>query len=157
MPRTLRMATLIGVAALILAIPAIARAPITVPAKDATQRGSTLPILIDTPDRVRVTENARVRNTPVRFKVLPVLPGGYTRPPSCLRQPFTTAAHKTASNGKVGIILNPTKRFCKAIHYDAEALIGSGKVPNKWAHFCVRGKTTDPLAYGYACSNEPHR
>ena len=157
MLRTLRVTIPIGIAALTLAIPAVAISPVTVPAKDATQRGSTLPTLIRSSDRVRVTENARVPNTPVRFKVLPVLPGGYTPPASCLRNQFTTAAHRTGSNGKVAIVLNPTKRFCKAIHYDAEALIGTGKVPDKWAHFCVRGRTTDPMAYGYACSDEPHR
>lgn len=153
MHRTLRVTIPIGVAALTLSIPAVAAAPVTVPAKDATQRGLTLPTLTSPSQRVRVTENARYPNTPVRFKVLPDLPGGYTPPSSCIGHPFTTAAHKTGSNGRVAIVLNPTRRFCAAIHYDAEALIGSGKVPDKWAHFCVRGRTSG----GYACSDQPHR
>lgn len=157
MLRTLRLAIPTAIAALTLAIPAVAGPPVTVPAKDATQSGLTPPTLVNPPQRVRVTENAQVPNTPVRFKVLPELPGGYMPPASCLRHPFTTAARRTGSNGKVAIILNPTKRFCAAIHYDAEALIGSGKVADKWAHFCVRGRTTDPMAYGYACSDSPHR
>src|SRR4051794_15997020 len=156
MLRSLRVALPVGIAALALAIPAIAGPPVTVPAKDATQRGLTLPTLVNPSQRVRVTDNPRVPNTPVRFKVLPVLPGGYTPPASCLGRPFTTAAHKTGSNGRVAIVLNPTRHWCAAIHYDAQALIGSGKVPDNWAHFCIRGKTTDPMAYGYACSNEPH-
>jgi hypothetical protein len=153
MLRTLRVAVPAGVALLTLAIPAVASSPVTVPAKDATQRGLTPPTLISTPQRVRVTENAQYPNTPVRFKVLPVLPGGYTPPASCLGHPFTTAARRTGSNGRVAIVLNPTRRFCASIHYDAEALIGSGRVPDKWAHFCVRGRTSQ----GYACSDEPHR
>ena len=157
MSRMLRSGASIAIAALMLAVPAVAGPPVTVPAKDATQRGTTLPTLISSPQRVRVTENARTPNTPVRFKVMPVLPGGYTPPSSCLGHAYTTAPHRTGSNGKVAIILNPSKHFCKAIHYDAEALIGTGKVPDKWAHFCVRGRTTDPMAYGYACSDEPHR
>src|SRR6476619_6401010 len=97
MLRTLRVAIPIGVAAFALAIPAIARTPVTVPAKDATQRGSTLATLVSPAQLVRVTENAQYPNTPVRFKVIPSLPGGYTPPSSCLGHPFTTAAHRTGS------------------------------------------------------------
>lgn len=131
----------------LLAIAALA--PVTVAAKDPSPTVITRPTLVTRGQTVRVKEHAPYPNTPVRFKVYPEAPGFRATNSSCQGQ-FFTARRRTGSGGTVIITLHPHKPLCRGVLYHAEALIGTGDVPDKFAHMCVRGRTS---ATGSACSD----
>ena len=119
--------------------PAVALAPpIVVPTKDPSPAVVTTPRLINPTQIVKIREDALVSNTPVRIKVYPDNTGYRPTNGSC-QGSFTTPARKTGSNHKVVIQLNNSKKWCKGLLYQAQALIGSKRVPDKFAHLCVRG------------------
>jgi hypothetical protein len=128
---------------------ATALSPITVTAKDPDPSGTTRPALVTRGQTVRVKENAHVPATPVRFKVYPETYGFRPTSSACQGR-FFTAYRKTGSGGTVVIMLQPRKPLCRGVLYQAQALIGHGDVPDKFAHICVRGRTS---ATGTACSD----
>jgi hypothetical protein len=128
---------------------AVALAPVTVPAKDPSQSVITRPTLVSRGQTVRVREASQAPVTPVRFKVYPDT-YGYRPTNSSCQSKFFTAYKRTSDSGKVVVTLHPHKPLCKGVLYHAEALIGHGDVPDKFAHFCVRGRTS---ATGTACSD----
>jgi hypothetical protein len=128
---------------------ATALAPITVPAKDPSPSVITRPTLVSRGQTVRVKEDAHVPITPVRFKVYPET-YGFRPTSSACQGKFFTAYRRTGDNGKVVITLHPRKPLCRGVLYQAEALIGHGDVPDKFAHICVRGRTSPT---GTACSD----
>jgi hypothetical protein len=128
---------------------AAALAPVTVTAKDPSPSIVTRPTLVTRGQTVRVRENARAPLTPVRFKVYPET-YGFRPTTSACQGKFFTAYTKTGSSGRVVITLHPRKPLCKGVLYQAEALIGHGDVPDKFAHICVRGRTSPT---GTACSD----
>jgi hypothetical protein len=128
---------------------AVALSPVTVTAKDPSQSVITRPTLVTRGQTVRVKENAHVPITPVRFKVYPDT-YGYRPTTSACQGRFMTAYRRTGDGGTVVITLHPHKPLCKGVLYHAEALIGHGDVPDKFAHFCVRGRTS---ATGTACAD----
>lgn len=133
--------------------PAAALAPpIVVPTKDPSPAVVTLPRLINSTQIVKIREDALVANTPVRIKVYPDN-SGYRPTNSSCQGSFTTPARKTGSNHKVVIRLNNSKKWCKGLLYQAQALIGTGKVPDKFAHLCVRGDV-QPAFPG--CQDNPY-
>jgi hypothetical protein len=128
---------------------AAALTPITITAKDPSPTVITRPSLVSRTQTVRVREHAPYPNTPVRFKVYPET-YGYRPTSSACQGKFFTVRRRTGSGGTVVITLQPHKRLCKGVLYQAEALIGTGDVPDKFAHICVRGRTS---ATGTACSD----
>lgn len=128
---------------------AAALSPVTVTAKDPSPSVVTRPTLVTRGQTVRVKENAHTPITPVRFKVYPET-YGFRPTTSACQGKFFTAYRKTGSGGTVVITLHPNKPLCKGVLYQAEALIGHGDVPDKFAHICVRGRTS---ATGTACSD----
>ena len=112
----------------------------------------TRPALVRATQVVQIRDNALVANTPVRIKVWPDTSGYRPTNGSCQRQ-FTTPPKKTGPNHKVVIKLNNSKRWCKGLLYQAQALIGSGKVPDKFAHLCVRGDVQPEFP---GCENNPN-
>jgi len=126
-----------------------ALAPITVTAKDPSPTVITRPSLVTRGQTVRVKEHAPYPNTPVRFKLYPET-YGYRPTSSSCQGKFFTARRRTGSGGTVVITLHPRKPLCRGVLYQAEALIGTGDVPDKFAHFCVRGRTS---ATGTACAD----
>src|SRR4051812_237811 len=141
-----------GVAAVACAAPAVALAPITVNTKDASPSVVTRPALVSPTQVINVRENAQTPSTPVRLKVYPDTSGFRPTNSRCAGQ-FRTAYKKTGSNGKVVIRLNQPKKLCAGILYQAEALIGHGDVPDKFAHLCVRGR---PSATSTGCQDNPY-
>jgi hypothetical protein len=128
---------------------AVALSPITVTAKDPSPSVITPPTLVTRGQTVRVSENARAPITPVRFKVYPET-YGFRPTTSACQGKFFTAYKKTGDSGRVVITLRPRKPLCKGVLYQAEALIGHGDVPDKFAHICVRGRTSPT---GTACAD----
>ena len=128
---------------------AVALSPITVTAKDPSPSVVTRPTLVTRGQTIRVRENARTPITPVRFKVYPETYGFRPTTPACQGK-FFTAYRKTGDNGRVVVTLHPSKPLCKGVLYQAQALIGHGDVPDKFAHICVRGRTSPT---GTACSD----
>ena len=128
---------------------ATALAPITVPAKDPSPSIVTRPSLVSRGQIVRVRENARAPITPVRFKVYPET-YGFRPTTSACQGKFFTAYKRTGDDGKVTITLHPSKPLCRGVLYQAQALIGRGDVPDKFAHICVRGRPADGSA---ACTH----
>ena len=128
---------------------AVALAPVTVPAKDPSQSVITRPTLVSRGQTIRVKEASQAPVTPVRFKVYPDT-YGYRPTNSSCQGKFFTAYKRTSDSGRVVITLLPHKPLCKGVLYQAEALIGHGDVPDKFAHFCVRGRTS---ATGTACAD----
>jgi len=122
---------------------------VTVPAKDPSPTVITRPTLVSRSDTVQISERAPYPNTPVRFKVYPET-YGYRPTNSACQGRFFTARRRTNSNGRVVIRLHPNKPLCRGVLYQAEALIGTGDVPDKFAHFCVRGRTSPT---GTACKD----
>ena len=129
------------------AIPAYAT--VTAPAKDPSPTVVTRPTLVTRTGVVQVSERAPYPNTLVRFKVYPQT-YGYRPTSSACQGTFHTSRRRTDSRGSVVIRLRPRKPLCAGVLYQAEALIGSGDVPDKFAHLCVRGRTSDT---GTACSD----
>jgi hypothetical protein len=134
-------ATMAAFGALAVA-PALALAPVTVTAKDPSPSMVTRPTLIGRTQVVKLRENAQTPNTVVRFKVYPET-YGYRATSSACQGTFHTHWVKTASNGKVTIRMNHPKPLCAGVLYQAQARIGEGEVPDKFAHLCVRGRTPD--------------
>ena len=146
-----RVLPLAAVAALVLVVPAAALAPITVNTKDASPSVVTRPALVSPTQVIRVRENAQTPSTPVRLKVYPDTSGFRPTNSRCAGQ-FHTPYKKTASNGKVVITLGQPKKLCAGVLYQAEALIGHGDVPDKFAHLCVRGR----IPGGTGCQDNPY-
>jgi hypothetical protein len=132
--------------------PASALAPITVNTKDPSPSVVTRPALVSPTQVIRLRENALVSNTPVRFKVYPDTSGFRATNGACAGK-FFTAYRKTGSNHRVLITLNQPKKLCRGVLYQAEALIGKGDVPDKFAHLCVRGKVS---LYQTGCETNPY-
>lgn len=133
------------VAVVVGATPAQALAPVTISTHDTAPFGTTRPTLVGATQVVRLHESARVPRTPVRFKVYPDTYGYRAVNGSCQGKFFTPYV-KTTSTGGVTITLDPARRLCRGVVYQAEALIGHGDVPDKWAHMCVRGRETPTAA-----------
>ena len=127
------------------AAPAEALAPVTVTTKDPSPTIITRPTLIGRTQVVRLRENARTPNTVVRFKVYPET-YGYRATSSACQGTFHTRWVKTGSTGKVTITMNHPKPLCAGVLYQAQAKIGEGEVPDKFAHLCVRGTPSDGTA-----------
>ena len=145
-----RLATATAAALTMLAATtAVALSPVTVTAKDPDPSGTTRPVLVTRGQTVRVKENAHTPFTPVRFKVYPET-YGFRPTTSACQGKFFTAYRKTGSGGTVVITLHPHKPLCKGVLYQAQALIGHGDVPDKFAHICVRGRTSPT---GTACAD----
>jgi hypothetical protein len=146
----------LAVGGLALAPAAALAPPITVTTKDPSPTVVTRPALVRPNQIIRLREDAHVSNTPVRFKVYPDTSEFKPTNSACAGK-FTTAARKTASNHKVVITLNQPKPLCKGVLYQAQALIGTGKVPDKFAHLCVRGKPSlPPGQYQTGCESNPY-
>lgn len=134
-----------AVAALTLAAPAVAQSPVTVTAKDPSPTVITRPTVIGPNQIPRLRENARTPNTVVRFKVYPET-YGYRATSSACQGTFHTRWIKTGSTGKVTIPMRHAKPLCRGVLYQAQAKIGEGEVPDKFAHLCVRGRTPDGVS-----------
>jgi hypothetical protein len=134
------------------AAPAVARAPITVTTKDPSPTVVTRPALVSPRQVVRIREDAMTPSTPVRLKVYPDTYAFRPTNSRCQGQFFTRYV-KTRSNHKVTITLAPRKPLCAGVLYQAEALIGKGDVPDKFAHLCVRGKVSP---YQTGCESNPY-
>jgi hypothetical protein len=140
----LRTATVLAFG-LIAAAPATALVPVTVTAKDPSPTIITRPALIGRTQVVRLREDAHTPNTVVRFKVYPET-YGYRATSRACQGTFHTRWVKTASNGKVTITMRHPKPLCAGVLYQAQAKIGEGEVPDKFAHLCVRGVPSDETA-----------
>lgn len=132
------------------AVTASAAVAVTVPAKDPSPSIVTAPTLVSRGDIVRISERSGYPNTPVRFKFYPDTYGQRATNASCQGGIHYTRRARTDSRGRVVIRLRPRKPFCRGVLYQAQALIGTGDVPDKFAHFCVRGRTSPT---GTACSD----
>ena len=128
-----------------------ARRPSRSPPRTPARPSITRPTLVSRGQTVRVKENARTRRSrPCASRSIPT-PTGYRPTNSACQGKFFTAYKRTTdSGGTVVITLHPHKPLCKGVLYQAEALIGHGDVPDKFAHFCVRGRTSPT---GTACSD----
>ena len=144
MKTPLRTATLLAFG-LLAAAPAAALAPVTVTTKDPSPTVITRPTLIGRTQVVYLRENARTPNTVVRFKVYPET-YGFRPTSSACQGTFHTRWVKTASNGRVTIRMRHPKPLCTGVLYQAQAKIGEGEVPDKFAHLCVRGVPSDGTA-----------
>jgi hypothetical protein len=146
MTKSLRRTAVTALALAILAVaPAEALAPVTVTTKDPSPSVVTRPTLVSPRQVIKLRENARTPFTPVRFKVYPET-YGYRPTSSACQAQFRTPYRKTGSNGRVVITLGQRKPLCAGVLYQAQALIGKGDVPDKFAHLCVRGRTPDSTA-----------
>lgn len=135
-----------GIAAVVMgATPALALAPITVNTHDPDPGGPTRPTLVGSTQIIRVHTKTQYPRTLVRFRVYPET-NGATLPSTCQRAQFRTIRKRTTSTGSVTITLDPPRRLCRGLIYQVGTLIGTGDVPDKWAHMCVRGRLT-PTAY----------
>ena len=152
MKRIRGSAAVAGVIGVFFAAPAVALAPITVNTKDPSPTVVTRPALVSPNQVIKIRENAQTPFTPVRLKVYPDTSGFRPTNSTCAGQ-FPTAYKKTGSNGKVVIRLNQPKKLCPGILYQAEALIGHGDVPDKFAHLCVRGR---PSVGATGCQDNPY-
>ena len=140
-----------GVAAVVVgATPALALAPVVVVnTHDPDPGGPTRPTLVSSLQTIKVHTRTKYPHTLVRFRVYPET-NGATLPSTCQRVQFRTSRHRTNSTGSVTITLAPPKRLCRGLIYQAGTLIGTGDVPDKWAHMCVRGRVSQ---YAYACES----
>ena len=125
-------------------------APVTVPATDPSPTVSTRPTLVSVGQVVRISVNSPSPITPLRFKVYPDSYGFQPTNSACQGQ-FYTPYVRTSRTGRVVITLTHPKPLCRGLIYQAEALIGTGDVPDKFAHLCVRGRST-PTSQGCADS-----
>jgi len=117
-----------------------------VPAKDPSPTTYTRATLVSRTDIVKVRVKVPYPNTKVRFKVYPETYRYAPTSSSCAGM-FHTARHLTNDNGVVVIRLNPTKPLCAGVLYQAETLIGTGDVPDKFAHICVRARGSDDQSF----------
>ena len=132
-----------------VAVEAAAIPPITAIAKDPSPTVITHPTLVSRGQIIRVSETSKYPNTPVRLKVYPETYGFAPTNAGCAGQFFTPYVQSNGS-GRVVITLHPPKPLCPGVLYQAEALISTGNVPDRFAHLCVRGRTS---VGGSACSD----
>ena len=149
MTKTVQLVAVAAVAAF-AAVDIASAITVVVPAKDPSPTVITRPTMVSQTDIVKVRVKVPYPNTLVRFKVYPETYGYHATSPSCTAQFHTMPRRKTNSAGIVTIRLNPPKPLCKGVLYQAETLIGTGDVPDKFAHICVRGRPADGSA---ACTH----
>ena len=143
---TKRIAVVAVAVATLAAVDAFANT-VVVPARDASPTVVTRPTLVSRTDIVKVRETSDYPDTKVRFKLYPETYGFRATNSSCQGRPFYfTPRRRTNSAGTVVIRLHPPKPLCRGVLYQAEALIGTGDVPDKFAHICVRGRPSDSSA-----------